>query len=449
MMATAPHRVVIVGSGFGGLAAAKKLRRADVEVTLISETTSHLFQPLLYQVATGVLSAGDIAPATRLILRKHRNTQVLLGTVVDIDAHAGTVTSQLGELETITAFDSLIVAAGARQSYFGNDHFAEHAPGMKTIEDALDLRARLLTAFERAELTESAEERARLLTFVLVGGGPTGVELAGQISELAARTLEGAFRRIDSRQANVVVVEGESELLPAMPAKLRLAALHRLTHMGIDVQLSTRVTDVDADGVTVRDAAGTLRRIEAANTVWTAGVQAGPLGKLLVGEADGTEMDHAGRVIVEPDLTIKGFPNVFVIGDLMSVPGVPGLSPAAIQSGIYAAERIRAGLAGEDPAQRKPFRYFDKGSMAAVSRFDSLVQIGRVQFGGVLGWLVWLAVHLYYLVGYSNRLITVISWSVAFLGRRRGHTVTTRRWALARPPEPALPTPRTATPTII
>ncbi|WP_330254709.1 NAD(P)/FAD-dependent oxidoreductase [Nocardia sp. NBC_00565] len=429
---TERHRVVVIGSGFGGLFGTKHLRNADVEVTLLSKTSTHLFQPLLYQVATGILSVGEIAPATRLVLRKQKNAQVLLGDVIDIDLQNKTVTSQVLNQPTVTPFDSLIVATGAQQSYFGNDKFATYAPGMKTIDDALELRGRILGAFEAAELATTQEMRDRLLTFVVVGAGPTGVELAGQIAELADRTLEGTFRNIDPRDARVVLLEGAGAVLGPMGPKLGGKAQRRLEKMGVEIQLNAMVTDVDAQGVTVKDADGTIRRIESSCKVWSAGVQASPLGKMLAERSEGTETDRAGRVIVEPDLTIKGYPNVFVVGDLMSVPGVPGQAQGAIQGATYAAKQIKAGLKGQKPEERKPFKYFNKGSMATVSRFSAVCQVGKLEFGGFIAWLAWLALHLYYLVGYRSRIVTVIQWFVTFLGRSRGQMAATEQWVFAR-----------------
>ncbi|MGQ4616180.1 FAD-dependent oxidoreductase [Nocardia sp. R7R-8] len=426
------HRVVVIGSGFGGLFGTKHLERADVDITLISKTSTHLFQPLLYQVATGILSVGEIAPATRLVLRKQKNAQVLLGEVTDIDLTAKTVTSRLLDQDTITPFDSLIVATGAQQSYFGNDRFATYAPGMKTIDDALELRGRILGAFEQAELATTQEQRDRLLTFVIVGAGPTGVELAGQIAELSDRTLEGTFRNIDPRDARVVLIEGAGAVLGPMGPKLGGKAERRLAKMGVEIQLNAMVIDVDAFGVTVKDSDGTTRRIESSCKVWSAGVQASPLGKLIADQSDGTEVDRAGRVVVEPDLTVKGHPNVFVVGDLMSVPNVPGQAQGAIQGATYAARQIEAGLKGRTPQERKPFKYFNKGSMATISRFSAVCQVGKLEFGGFIAWLAWLALHLYYLVGYRSRIITVIQWFVTFLGRSRGQMAATEQWVFAR-----------------
>ncbi|MDI9896369.1 MULTISPECIES: NAD(P)/FAD-dependent oxidoreductase [Nocardiaceae] len=426
------HRVVVIGSGFGGLFGVKALKKADVDITLVAKTTHHLFQPLLYQVATGILSVGEIAPTTRVILRKQKNAEVLLGDVLSIDLEAKTVTSKLLERITVTPFDSLIVAAGAQQSYFGNDHFAEFAPGMKTIDDALELRGRILGAFEQAELSDDQEEKDRLMTFVVVGAGPTGVELAGQIAELADRTLDGAFRNIDPRDARVILLDAAPAVLPPMGEKLGRKAAERLEKLGVEIQLNAMVTDVDNDGLTVKEKDGTTRRIEAQCKVWSAGVQGSPLGKQLADQS-GSETDRAGRVLVEPDLTVKGHPNVFVVGDLMSVKDVPGMAQGAIQGATYAAKLIKASVKGEDdPAQRKPFKYFDKGSMATVSRFNAVAKVGKLEFGGFIAWLMWLALHLYYLVGYRSRITTVISWFVTFLGRGRAQMASTEQQVFAR-----------------
>jgi NADH dehydrogenase len=427
------HRVVIIGSGFGGLTAAKSLKRADVDVTLISKTTNHLFQPLLYQVATGILSEGEIAPTTRLILRKQRNVRVLLGDVEAIDLKAQTVTSRLMDMHTVTQFDSLIVAAGAQQSYFGNDHFATFAPGMKTIDDALELRGRILGAFEAAEVTTDPAERERRLTFVVVGAGPTGVELAGEIAELADRTLAGAFRTIKPSECRVILLDAAPAVLPPMGEKLGLKAQRRLEKMDVKIQLNAMVTAVDYHGITVKDKDGTQRRIPCACKMWAAGVQASPLGKMIAEQSDGTEVDRAGRVVVQPDLTVKGHPQVFVVGDLMSVPGVPGMAQGAIQGATYATKVIKRSLKGhDDPANRTPFKYFDKGSMATVSRFSAVAQVGKLEFGGFIAWLAWLVLHLFYLVGFKNRFTTLVHWAVTFLGRGRGQMTITSQMIYAR-----------------
>jgi NADH dehydrogenase len=426
------HRVVIIGSGFGGLTAAKALKRADVDITLISKTTTHLFQPLLYQVATGILSEGDIAPTTRLILRKQQNVRVLLGDINGIDLKAKTVTSKLIDMVTVTPYDSLIVAAGAQQSYFGNDQFATFAPGMKSIDDALELRGRILGAFEAAEVATDPAERQRRLTFVVVGAGPTGVEVAGQIAELADRTLAGAFRTIKASDCRVILLDAASAVLPPMGPKLGLMAQKRLEKMGVEIQLNAMVTAVDYKGITIKKD-GTEHRIECACKVWAAGVQASGLGKMIAEQSDGTETDRAGRVIVEPDLSVKGHPNVFVIGDLMSVPGVPGMAQGAIQGAHYATKLIKQGLKGQDdPANRKPFKYFDKGSMATISRYSAVAQVGKLEFGGFIAWLAWLVLHLYYLVGHRNRVAALYAWGISFLGRSRGQMAITSQMVYAR-----------------
>jgi len=425
------HKVVIIGSGFGGLTAAKKLKRADVDIKLIAKTTHHLFQPLLYQVATGIIPSGEIAPPTRMILRKQKNCQVLLGNVTHIDLANRTVKSELMGHTYVTPYDSLIVAAGAGQSYFGNDHFAEWAPGMKSIDDALELRARILSAFEQAERSSDPARREKLLTFTVVGAGPTGVEMAGQIAELADHTLKGAFRHIDSTTARVILLDAAPAVLPPMGEKLGKKAQARLEKMGVEIQLGAMVTDVDRNGITVKDADGTVRRIESATKVWSAGVQASPLGRILAEQCD-VEIDRAGRVKVLPDLSLPGHPNVFVVGDMAYVEGVPGMAQGAIQGGKYAANAIKAYVKGADPAQREPFQYFDKGSMATVSRFSAVARIGRIEFGGFIAWLAWLMLHLIYLVGFRRKLTTLVSWTVTFLSTQRGNLTITEQQGYAR-----------------
>lgn len=427
----ARHRVVVIGSGFGGLNAVKKLKRADVDIKLIGRTTHHLFQPMLYQVATGIVAEGAIAPPTRVILREQRNVQVLLGDVTHIDLAGKYVESELLGHMYQTAYDTLIIAAGAGQSYFGNDHFAEFAPGMKSIDDALELRGRILSAFEQAERSNDLERRKRLLTFTVVGAGPTGVEMAGQIAELAEHTLKGAFRHIDSTKARVILLDAAPAVLPPMGEKLGRKAAARLEKMGVEIQLDAMVTDVDRNGITVKDSDGTIRRIESACKVWSAGVSASPLGRDLARQST-VELDRAGRVKVLPDLSIPGYPNVFVIGDMAAVDGVPGVAQGAIQGAKYAASMIKAELAGADPAEREPFQYFDKGSMATVSRFSAVAKIGPLEFGGLIAWLAWLMLHLVYLIGFKNKITTVLSWGVTFLSGRRGQLTITEQQAFAR-----------------
>ena len=431
---TAPvrkHRVVVIGSGFGGLNAVKKLKRADVDIKLIARTTHHLFQPLLYQVATGIISEGEIAPTTRVILRRQRNVQVLLGDVTHIDLARSVVVSELLGHTYDTPFDSLIVAAGAGQSYFGNDQFAEFAPGMKSIDDALELRGRILSAFEAAERSNDPERRRKLLTFTVVGAGPTGVEMAGQIAELADYTLKGAFRHIDSTRARVILLDAAPAVLPPFGDKLGKRAAARLEKMGVEIQLGAMVTDVDRDGITVKDSDGSIRRIESACKVWSAGVSASPLGRDLARQS-AVELDRAGRVKVLPDLSVPGHPNVFVVGDMAAVDGVPGVAQGAIQGAKYVASTIKAELGGADPAEREPFQYFDKGSMATVSRFSAVAQIGPLEFSGFIAWLAWLVLHLVYLVGFKTKVSTLLSWTVTFLSTRRGQLTITEQQAFAR-----------------
>jgi NADH:ubiquinone reductase (H+-translocating) len=435
------HRVVVIGSGFGGLTATKALKNAPVDVTMVARTQHHLFQPLLYQVATGILSEGEIAPATRRILRNQRNAQVLLGDVVEINLAERYVVSELLGHHYETAYDSLIVAAGANQSYFGNDHFAEFAPGMKTIDDALEVRGRILGAFELAEATTDPVLREKLLTFTVVGGGPTGVELAGQIAELAAQTLKKTFRRINPAEARVILLDAGTSVLTPMGANLSQKAHARLQKMGAEIQLGARVVDVDLEGLTVQDADGTTRRIESACKVWSAGVSASPLGAQIAAQA-GAEVDRAGRVKVLPDLTVPGHPNVYVIGDMASVPGVPGMAQGAIQGARYAARAIKAELKGACPplpepfhcAAREPFHYFDKGSMATVSRFSAVAKVGSLELAGFVAWLAWLLLHLVYLVGFKTKLTTFISWATTFLTLGRGQLTITERQTLAQRP---------------
>jgi NADH:ubiquinone reductase (H+-translocating) len=388
------HQVVIIGSGFGGLNAAKRLKHANVDIKLIARTTHHLFQPLLYQVATGIVSEGDIAPPTRVILRRQRNVQVLLGDVTHIDLDGQVVVSDLLGHAYETPYDSLIVAAGAERS-------------------------------------RDPERRARLLTFTVIGAGPTGVEMAGQIAELAGHTLKGSFRHIDSAKARVILLDAAPAVLPPFGEKLGHRAAARLQKMGVEIQLGAMVTDVDRNGVTVQDSDGTVRRIESACKVWSAGVSASGLGSDLA-EQSSVELDRVGRVKVLPDLSIPGHPNVFVIGDMAAVEGVPGVAQGAIQGAKYVAGTIKAELRGADPADREPFQYFDKGSMATVSRFSAVAQVGPLEFSGFIAWLMWLVLHLVYLVGFKTKVSTLLSWTVTFLSTRRGQLTITEQQAFAR-----------------
>src|SRR3954463_14716932 len=422
------HRVVIVGSGFGGLFAARALDGAPVDVTLIARTSHHLFQPLLYQVATGILSSGEVAPATREILRRQPNVTVLLGDVEKIDVEARTVTSTAPERTTVTPYDSLILAAGSAQSYFGHDEFSEFAPGMKSIDDALELRGRIFGAFELAELEDDPAVRQRLMTFVIVGAGPTGVEMAGQIVELAHRTLEGDFRRIDPRDAKIILLDAAPRVLPTFAERLSRKTKAKLERLGIEVQLGALVDDIDATGLDVKDSDGTHRRIDAVTKIWAAGVQASPLGRQLA-EQTGAEIDHAGRIKTLPDLTLPGHPEIFVVGDMLSL-GLPGVAQVAMQSGKYASKRIVGRLEGT--ADDKSFSYFDKGNMATISRFSAIAEIGKIQLTGFIAWLAWLFIHIVYLIGFKNRVTTLLRWTVSFVGRGRSERAVTTQQVFAR-----------------
>ena len=423
------HRVVVIGSGFGGLFATRRLGHAPVEVTLIDRTTHHLFQPLLYQVATGILSPGDVAPATREVLRRQRNVRVLLGDVVDIDLTARTVTSRILGNDTVFPYDSLIVATGSAQSYFGHDEFAAYAPGLKSIDDALEVRGRIFGAFELAELEPDPERRQALLTFTLIGAGATGVEMAGQIAELSRQSLRGSYRRIDPAQARVLLLDGASRILPAFDERLSIRAADQLRKLGVEIQTSATVVGVDSDGVDIQGADGQRRRVATMTKIWSAGVKASALGKLLA-ERSGAELTRHGQVTVLPDCTLPGHPEVFVVGDLMALDNLPGLAEVAMQSGLHAAAVIRKRLAG-DTAFRK-FRYLDLGNLAAISRYYAIGQRGRVLVWGLPGWLIWLVVHLVFLTGFKNRIAALFSWIVTFFGRSRYQRTITLQQVLAR-----------------
>ncbi|WP_210649378.1 NAD(P)/FAD-dependent oxidoreductase [Nocardioides sp. SYSU D00065] len=427
---TARHKVVVIGSGFGGLFGTKALRRADVDVTVIGKTTHHLFQPLLYQVATGILSEGEIAPPTREVLAGQDNARVLLGEVTAIDLTAKTVTSQVLGRDTVTPYDSLLVAAGSGQSYFGNDHFAEFAPGMKSIDDALELRGRIFGAFEMAELGANRGDNIdHLLTFVVVGAGPTGVEMAGQIAELAHRTLRRDFRAINTRNARVVLIDAAGQVLPPFGAKLGAKTKAELEKLGVEVLLGAMVTDVDERGLEVKYKDGRVERIDSVAKIWAAGVQANPLGKTL-SEQTGAPLDRAGRISVNPDLTLPGHPEVFVVGDMIALDNLPGVAQVAIQGAKYAAKEIKNRIEGKQP--QGPFKYFDKGSMAIISRFRAVAMVGKLRLTGVIAWLMWLAVHLVYLTGFKNRVSALMRWAVTFISNDRSERTTTEQQIFAR-----------------
>ncbi len=423
-----PHRVVVVGSGFGGLFATKALKGAPVDVTVIARTNHHLFQPLLYQVATGILSEGKIAPATREVLRSQANASVLLGDVTTVDLAERTVTSVLRGRETVSRYDSLVVAAGVGQSYFGNDHYAEHAPGMKTIDDALELRGRIFGAFELAEASPNPADVDMFLTFVIVGAGPTGVEMAGQISELARRTLPGGYRNIDPSTARIILVDFAPAVLGGFGEKLSRKAAEHLRSMGVELQLGAKVVGVDATGVEIVDDDG-HRRIPSLCKIWAAGVTGSSLGQQLAAQS-GASLDQVGRVLVQPDLTLPGHPEVFVVGDMSAIEDLPGIAQVAIQGGRHAAAQILRTIDGRPTGQ--PFAYHDKGSMAAVSRLYALARIGPLHLSGRLAWLMWLAVHLMYMVGFKNRFTTVFDWTVNLVSPERSERTTTSQQVLAR-----------------
>jgi NADH:ubiquinone reductase (H+-translocating) len=406
-------KVVIVGGGFGGLSAAKALARAPVEITLVDRENHHVFQPLLYQVATAHLAPGDIAAPIRQILRDQTNATVLLGDVTGVDPAARAVAfAPPGEPERLLSYDFLVLATGVAPSYFGHDEFAAHAPGLKTLADATALRYRTLAAFERAELEGDEERRRALLTFVLVGAGPTGVEMAGALAELARETLAREFRRIDPRSTRIVLLEAGPRILPGFDAALAERARRRLSAMGVEVRVGQPVERVDAEGVIV----GGLR-IAAANVFWCAGVTPSPLARRL-----GAETDRVGRVRVAPDLTVPARPEVFVIGDLAAVDQdgrpLPGVAQVAMQQGRYAGAAIAARLAGR-PAP-PPFRYRDYGNLAVVGRNFALFERARLRFGGLVGWILWAFVHIVQLELFHNRLIVFAQWAWTYLTRQRG-----------------------------
>jgi NADH dehydrogenase len=418
------HQVVVIGSGFGGLFSTRALRSVPADITLVARTPHHLFQPLLYQVATGILAAGEVAPATRHILRRQRNARVLLGEVTSIDLETQTVTSLAPNGTTTISYDSLVVATGVQPSYFGNNHFTQHAPGLKTIDDALELRSRIFGAFELAELEVDPTSVQRWLTFVVVGAGATGVEMAGQIAELAHRTLKEDFRSIDPSLSRIVLLDAADLVLGSFGERLSAKATRQLNDIGVEVQLGKKVVDVDATGIEIVDGVGQRQRIDSMCKVWAAGVSASPLGAQRAAAA-GADVDRVGRVKVDPDCTLPGHPEVFVVGDLMALDDLPGVAQVAIQSGEHAAHQIARRLRGEPAGQ--PFRYKDKGSMATVSRFHAVARVGWLGLSGFPAWVMWLMIHLWYLIGFQNRLSAVLHWTHSFVGRARAERVTTGR----------------------
>ncbi len=419
-----PH-VVIVGGGFAGLTAARRLRNVAVDVTLIDKKNHHLFQPLLYQVATAALTAPDIAAPLRRVLYRQANTTVLMASVVDIDVEERRVMLDRGELR----YDYLVLAAGMVNNYFGHDEWEAHAPGLKTLDEALDIRARVLRAYEEAERTDNPEERRKLLTFVLIGGGPTGVEMSGALAEIATRTLARDFKHFDpAKETRVLLVEGMPRLLPALSEDSSRAARRDLEELGVEVRTRTFVKHVDADGVVI----GEDERIDAGTVVWAAGLKASPLTAHL-----GAELDRAGRVKVEPDLTVPGRPEIFVLGDLASLEQdgkpLPGVAQMALQGGRFAAEQIEAELL--DEPKRPRFHYKDKGSMATIGRAKAVAEMGSSHFDGVIAWVLWLFVHIMFLVGFRNRVAVILEWAYAYVSWRRSAQVIVE--APSKPPEVA------------
>jgi len=415
------HRVVVIGGGFGGLQATHALRRAPVEVTLVDRRNFHLFQPLTYQVATGALSPGEIAYPLRSVFKRHRNVRVLMAEVVDFDLDAREV--RLAPVYGVPApesipYDSLIVAGGSRYSYFGHDDWRAYAAEVKSLESALVVRSRLLGAFEAAEAERDPERLMAWMTFVVVGAGPTGVEMAGQIAELARDTLRNDFRAIDPRTARILLVEAADRVLTTFSPRLSVKAARSLERLGVSVMTGRTVTGIDDTGVTVGS-----ERIATHNVIWAAGVTASSLASLL-GELTGADRDGAGRVSVEPDLTLPGRPEVFALGDMVRVQGValPGVAPAAMQQGRYAAAVVRNRLRSR---ATPPFRYRDKGNLATIGRAAAVAEIKGFELSGFPAWITWLVVHLWYLIGFQNRVLVIVRWSFSFLTHGRGARLIT------------------------
>jgi NADH:ubiquinone reductase (H+-translocating) len=406
------RRVVIVGGGFAGLFAVRALGRAPVQVTLIDRAEHHLFAPLLYQCATGILSEGKIATPLRDLLKRHRNVKFIMAEVTGIDAERRQVLARRplsGEVEF--GYDYLILAAGVRQSYFGHNEYAVFAPGMKTVEDALKIRRRVFGAFEMAESATDPAERQRWLTFALVGAGPTGVELAGQIREVATKTLRSEYREINPEDARVMLFDGGSAPLAMFGPKLSALAARDLGKLGVELHMGSIVTEADLQGIQVKDHEGNVTRHEVGTILWTAGVEAPPLAAV-VAKATGAQQDRAGRLLCGKDLTLAGHPEIMVAGDMMCLDKLPGVAEVAMQTGIYAGRRIAHEVRGQ--TFDKPFRYRDLGSAAYISRGNAVVSVGKLRFSGFLGWWVWLFIHIGFLTGYRNRIGAVLGWWFAF-----------------------------------
>jgi NADH:ubiquinone reductase (H+-translocating) len=419
------HRVVVVGGGFGGLFATRALGWSPVDVTLIDRQPHHLFQPMLYQLATGIVSEGEIAPSLRHILRFQGNAAVMLAEVTSFDLQARVVRAQGPDGAPLEVpYDSLIVAAGAGLSYFGHDELATHAPGMKTLADALRLRGQLLQALEMAELSQDPKQQAGWLTVAIVGAGPTGVEIAGQIRELAQRALGTSFRRIDPTKVRVLLLDAGREPLSHFGDRLAEIATRELTALGVELRMGVRVTSVDDESVTVQSPAGT-ERIDARTVIWAAGVQASPLAGMLA-TAAGTSVDRAGRIEVKPDCTVPHYPDVFAIGDMASLDHLPGVAEVAMQQGLHAARAIRRFVAGKHGTPA--FKYRDLGSMATIGRFSAIVSVKGLRLSGLVGWLTWLVVHITFLTGFANRFSAMLHWARSFFGRSRGQLAYSARF---------------------
>ncbi|HEX5821495.1 MAG TPA: NAD(P)/FAD-dependent oxidoreductase [Solirubrobacterales bacterium] len=424
-----PHRVVVIGGGFGGLQAVQKLARLPVEVTLIDRRNFHLFQPLTYQVATGALSAEEVAYPLRAVFKRRRNVRVLLGEVRNLDLEGRTVQVQpgVGEEGPLTVpYDTLIAAGGSRYSYFGHDEWKEFAHEVKSLESALAVRAQILSAFEAAELETDEERRRAWLTFVVVGAGPTGVEMAGQIGELARDTLRRDFRVMDPSAGRVLLVEMADRVLTTFPPSLSQKASRALEHLGVTPLLSHTVVDIDDESVTVEAHGGSTEHIPAKTVIWAAGVTAASLARRL-GDATGADVDRAGRVSVGPELTLPGHLEVIALGDMVRVhdedgtlQDLPGVAPVAMQQGRYAAKLVKARLRGRD---HKPFRYRDKGNLATIGRARAVADLHVARLSGFPAWVTWLVVHLWYLIGFQNRLLVLIRWAFSFFTRGRGGRV--------------------------
>jgi NADH:ubiquinone reductase (H+-translocating) len=419
---TGKHRVVVVGGGFGGLNVTRALADADAEVTVLDRTNHHLFQPLLYQVATGILPPGLIAPALRSIVKKQANTKALLADVQDLDLDARIVRARAPDGRTLELpYDTLVVAAGATHSYFGKDQWAEYAPGMKTVEDARYLRDGILSKFEMAEMATDPQERAEWLTFVVIGAGPTGVELVGQIAELAHTVLPKDYRTVDTREARIILLEGAGAVLPPFAPKLQAYTKKRLEQMGVEIRLNTLAVDMDHESITVKGPDG-LETIRTRTRIWAAGVQASPLAKMLA-EKTGAETDRAGRISVNPDCTLPGHPEVFAIGDMVSLNKLPGVAQPALQEGKYVGKVIKQRLAGQESP---PFKYFDKGTMATIGYRSAVADAFGVKVTGFFAYVMWAFIHVLYLVGWGNRLGTLYTWARAlWFSHNRGHRIIT------------------------